>query len=79
MAKNSYRLLFSQMGEGDRVIETHVIVENRGDLLVTFRLPREPSYKAMDELRQKVSNDKPPVLIRNTVAAWVQQLSRRKG
>jgi hypothetical protein len=79
MAKNHYRLFFTQMGDGNGVIESEVVVTNRDDVVVSLRLPHEPSYELMNELRRKIGNEKPPVVIRNIVAAWAQQLSRRKG
>jgi hypothetical protein len=79
MAKNSYRVLWPQMGEGNKVLETRVVVLNRNEQLVSVRLPREASWDQMKCLAKSVTNDKEPAEIRKLVNDFANRLSTEKG
>ena len=75
MAKNSYSVFFACGEDEQWEAVDDLIVANRGEAIVSFRLPREPSYNEMMQLERAIVDDKPETLVREIVAGWLLQLS----
>lgn len=78
MARDHYDVFFPTMEDGDEVVAMGVEVYDGGSLVVCFELPRSASFAEMMQLRRAIVDEKPPTLVREIAAGWVQQLSIRR-